>query len=41
MTLLDLDAAGVPLGVFLLEAALLDPETGVTLARHVLGVVKE
>jgi len=28
-------------GVFLIEAALLDPQTGVTLGRHVVGVVKE
>jgi hypothetical protein len=28
-------------GVHLIEAALLDPQTGVTLARDVLGVVRE
>jgi hypothetical protein len=28
-------------GAWLLEGALIDPQTGVTLARHVVGVVKE
>jgi hypothetical protein len=33
--------AGSPAGVYVIEAVFLDPETGVTLGRHTLAVVKE
>jgi hypothetical protein len=36
-----LPAAGSPAGVYVLEAAFLDPLTGVTLGRHSLPIVKQ
>ncbi|MGH9658324.1 MAG: hypothetical protein ACRD96_07250 [Bryobacteraceae bacterium] len=36
-----LEASDVPAGVYLVEAALLAVPSGVTLARHVLGVGRE
>lgn len=41
VVILDLDASTVPPGVYLVEGAILDPISGVTLSRDVLGVVKE
>jgi hypothetical protein len=41
LTLADFTVPGGTPGVYLIEAALLDPQTGVTLARDVLGVSKE
>ena len=40
MILVDVDASTVAPGVHLVEAAILDPTTGTTLSRDVLGVVK-
>ena len=41
ITLADFIVPGGEPGVYLIEAALLDPQTGVTLSRDVLGVGKE
>jgi hypothetical protein len=41
ITLVDFVVPGGTAGVYLIEAALIDPQTGVTLARDVLGVSKE
>jgi hypothetical protein len=39
IALVDLDASSVPPGVYLVEGAILEPATGVSIARAVLGVV--
>lgn len=39
--IVDTPVVGAPPGVYVVEAAFLDPETGVTLGRNTLAVVKE
>lgn len=41
ITLADFIVPGGEPGVFLVEAAVVDPESGVTLGRHVLGVARQ
>ena len=41
IVLADFIVPGGTAGVFLIEAALVDPQTGVTLSRHVLGAARQ
>ena len=41
IVLADFTVRGGDSGAYLVEGALVDPESGVTLTRHVLGVVRQ